>query len=51
MDEVMFNKVASLEKCIRRVQEEYAACQGDIENEIFLCVLPRNVRYIVIYIS
>ena len=34
MDDVLINKFASIEKCIRRVREEYKACSGDIENDI-----------------
>ena len=34
MDEVILNKFSSLEKCIYRVREEYAACKGDIKNDI-----------------
>ena len=34
MDEVLLNKFASIERCVKRVREEYAACNGDIENDI-----------------
>ena len=34
MDEVLLNKFASIEKCIKRVRQEYLACAGDIENDI-----------------
>jgi uncharacterized protein YutE (UPF0331/DUF86 family) len=34
MDEVILNKFASLEKCIRRIREEYAACKGNLEVDI-----------------
>lgn len=34
MDDVLLNKFASLEKCLKRVQEEYAACHGEIQKDI-----------------
>ncbi len=34
MDEVILNKFASVEKCIRRIRDEYAICKGDIEADI-----------------
>ncbi len=34
MDKVLLTKFASLEKCIKRVREEYVACEGDIEHDI-----------------
>ncbi len=33
-DEVMLTKFASLERCIKRVREEYVACHGHIEQDI-----------------
>lgn len=34
MDEVILNKFASLEKCLKRVRDEYLACHGDILTDI-----------------
>jgi len=34
MDDIMLSKVASLERCVERVREEYQACGGDIEHDI-----------------
>jgi uncharacterized protein YutE (UPF0331/DUF86 family) len=34
MDDVLLNKFASLERCIKRVREEYAKCGGDIERDM-----------------
>jgi uncharacterized protein YutE (UPF0331/DUF86 family) len=34
MDDVLLNKFASIEKCIKRINDEYIACAGDIGNDI-----------------
>ncbi|MSP53688.1 MAG: DUF86 domain-containing protein [Gammaproteobacteria bacterium] len=34
MDDILLNKFASMERCIKRIREEYAKCDGDIERDI-----------------
>jgi hypothetical protein len=34
MDDVLINKFVSLEKCIKRIKEEYKACEGNIQEDI-----------------
>lgn len=34
MDNVLLAKFANLERCLKRIKEEYAACQGNIEEDI-----------------
>jgi uncharacterized protein YutE (UPF0331/DUF86 family) len=34
MDEVLVSKFTSLEKCIKRIRDEYQACAGNIETDI-----------------
>ena len=34
MDDIVLNKFESIEKCIRRIKEEYKTCNGDIETDI-----------------
>ena len=34
MDEIVLSKVASLERCIQRIREEYRNCNGNIKDDI-----------------
>lgn len=34
MDDVLINKFASLEKCLKRIRDEFSACNGNIESDI-----------------